>query len=137
MKLHIYLLVAIMLIGTASSGLACLTCAPCTGSELNSEQMAAIVKSKAAIVVDARGTKAQKAHIPGAKALSSQSSAEEIKKNLPDKNAEIVTYCTSTSCGASAALAGKLREMGYKNVREYPEGIKGWQDAGNKVESEM
>ena len=128
---------AIALIGTASSGFACLTCSSCTGEEVSSKQMAAIVKAKKATIVDARGEKAKKAHIPGAKALSSLSSAEEIKKALPDKNTQIVTYCTSTSCGASAALAGKLREMGYKNVREYPEGIQGWQKAGNQVESNL
>jgi len=137
MKVYSTLLVAALLIGTASSSLACLTCSSCTGKELNSKQMTAVVKSKSATVVDARGKKAQKAHIPGAKTLSSQSSAAEIKKALPDKNAEVVTYCASTSCGASATLAGKLRKMGYKNVREYPEGIQGWQKAGNKVESNL
>jgi len=135
MKAYLTLVVATLLIGTVSSGRACLTCAPCTGKELNSKQMTAVVESKTATIVDARGKKAQKAHIPGATTLSSQSSAEEIKKALPDKDAQVVTYCASTSCGASAALAGRLREMGYKNVREYPEGIKGWQEAGNKVES--
>jgi rhodanese-related sulfurtransferase len=53
---------------------------------------------------------------------------------LPDKQALVVTYCANLKCPASQMLAERLRTLGYSNVLEYHEGIKGWIDAGNAIE---
>ena len=45
---------------------------------------------------------------------------------LPDKDAQIVTYCSNTACGNSQAVANRLARLGYTNVRKYAEGIQDW-----------
>jgi len=58
-------------------------------------------------------------------------------KELPDKNKEIIVYCTSLECQASPTAAKKLITMGYKNVYDFEEGIAGWQDAGFEFEGDV
>ncbi|MFC1451976.1 rhodanese-like domain-containing protein [Verrucomicrobiota bacterium] len=71
--------------------------------------------------------------IPGAGSLSATASEEEVAAAIPSKDALVVTYCTNLKCPASSMLAGRLKELGYKNVLEYPHGIEGWAGAGNEV----
>ena len=54
---------------------------------------------------------------------------------LPDKTAEIVTYCSNEACGNSQAVANRLERLGYTAVRKYREGIQDWVAAGNPTES--
>ena len=68
--------------------------------------------------------------IAGAQVLQDVSTPEEIAAIVPEKDALIVTYCVNLQCPASAALAARLRELGYRNVLEYPAGIEGWSAAG-------
>ncbi len=85
-------------------------------------------------LVDARSGKYDDGRrIGSAQQLAANSSDEAIAKALPNKDAKIVAYCTSTKCPASAALAHKLVDLGYKNVVKYPDGINAWVDAGNPV----
>jgi rhodanese-related sulfurtransferase len=120
------------------------TCAPaasqCTVSRdthktnptVTTEQLATLLASdKNVTVVDARAPKnADDKCIPGAISLSPNATPEQIKAALPDTNATIVTYCSSTQCPASAALAKVLNQHGYTAVIRYPEGIAGWVAAG-------
>ncbi len=85
-------------------------------------------------IVDARSGKWDDGRrIGNAQQLAANASADEIAKALPNKDAKIVAYCTSTKCPASATLAHKLVDLGYKNVVKYPAGVDGWQAAGNAV----
>jgi len=105
---------------------------------LTSGEMKEIVSSKSAILLDARTGKYDDGQrIPGAKSLSPSSTKEEATSLIPDKGAPVVTYCANLKCPASAALAKHLKELGYTNVREYPEGIQGWISGGNPVEKAM
>jgi rhodanese-related sulfurtransferase len=89
-----------------------------------------------AVILDARGGKyLDNRRIPGAKALAAGSSAEDIAKALPDKDAAIITYCSNTKCPASKMLAHQLAELGYTNIQKYPGGIDAWEEAGKKVET--
>lgn len=110
----------------------------CCGKEaanLTVVEMKKVVESKSATVLDARTGKYDDGRrIPGARALDPKAEASEIAKMLPDKSAPIVTYCGGLTCPASETLAKRLKDLGYTNVREYPEGIQGWVDAGNAVE---
>ena len=63
-------------------------------------------------------------HIPGSLSVSSPAEATELLQ--PDD--EIVVYCMSRDCAASKLLHRALLEVGYGNVRRYPEGVLGWQD---------
>jgi rhodanese-related sulfurtransferase len=49
------------------------------------------------------------------------------------KDAEIVTYCAGPACSQSIEAARKLTDLGYTNVRAYPEGLEGWKAAGHEI----
>jgi len=51
-----------------------------------------------------------------------------------DKNALIVAYCGSPSCGAFARAAEAAVKLGYTNVKFYSGGISGWKKAGEATE---
>jgi rhodanese-related sulfurtransferase len=88
----------------------------------------------ASILLDARSGKYDDGkRIPGAKSLNADSKPDEVFKVLPDKDALIITYCSNLKCPASHKLYTHLKTLGYKNLIEYPEGIKGWIDAGYTV----
>jgi rhodanese-related sulfurtransferase len=74
------------------------------------------------------------AHIPGALNIPPEKIKELAPQVLPNKNAEIVTYCTNTHWHASEYAARELAAMGYTNVAHYPEGKQGWMKAGLPVE---
>jgi rhodanese-related sulfurtransferase len=118
---------------------------PCAGGDeavaagahrtVTTDQVAAMIEGKKPVVIlDARAAKWDDGkRIPGAKALSAQSTDAEIATALPDKNAEVVAYCSNLKCPASAQLVKRLDELGYKNVSKYPDGIQGWLEAGKPV----
>ena len=103
---------------------------------LTVEALDAIINSGTTVVVlDARSGKWDDGRrIPGAKSLNHKATAEQAAKLIPSKDQLVVTYCSNTKCQASAKLAGKLHELGYKNVVELPVGIAGWTEAGKTVE---
>lgn len=87
------------------------------------------------VLIDARsGEWDDKSRIPGAKSLNSESTADEVKKIIKNKDTLVVTYCTSLKCPASNKLYIHLKKLGYKNVLEYPFGIQSWIKAGNDLE---
>lgn len=77
-------------------------------------------------------------HIPGAKNVPLDSDflkSFEVKVGAT-KDAEIIVYCSSSSCQASPRAAAMLEEAGYINVAHYKDGLAGWQNAGYKFEGE-
>jgi rhodanese-related sulfurtransferase len=76
----------------------------------------------------------REAHLPGALNIPPERIKELAPKLLPNKDAEIVTYCTSTHWHASEYAARELAAMGYTKVAHYPEGKQGWMEAGLPVE---
>lgn len=103
---------------------------------IGTEALATLLRAKTpAAVLDARSGKFDDGQrIPGARSLNAGSTEAEIAQVLPDKGALVVTYCAGLKCPASHQLAEKLVKLGYSNVVEYPEGIAGWLEAGNKVD---
>lgn len=94
-----------------------------------------LLEANAAVVLDARSGKWDDGkRVPGASSLSPNATAEGAADLIPSKDALVVTYCSSTRCSASSMLARRLRELGYKNILEYPVGIAGWIEGGNDVE---
>ena len=93
-----------------------------------------LASDKKVTILDARSGKwDDKRRIPGADNLAASASAEEVGKKIPVKDALVVTYCANTECQASGKLAAHLKQLGYKNVIEYPKGIEGWEADGNEV----
>ncbi len=98
--------------------------------------LAVLVKSGVPLVLlDARTGKFDDGRrIPGAKQLSPKATAEDAAALIKAKDSLVVTYCANTKCPASGHLAERLKELGYTNVLEYPQGIEGWTKAGLSVE---
>lgn len=70
------------------------------------------------------------AHLPGAINIPHTEVARLAPQLLPDKDAQIVTYCSNTACRNSEAAAAQLRSMGYSDVRKYAGGKQDWAEAG-------
>ncbi|MCP6719798.1 MAG: rhodanese-like domain-containing protein [Patescibacteria group bacterium] len=77
-------------------------------------------------------------HIPAAKSVPFGADfMEKFEKEVEaPKDAEIITYCASSSCQASVLAANALEKAGYTNVKHFEDGIAGWQNAGYQFEGE-
>ena len=53
---------------------------------------------------------------------------------IPNRDTEIVVYCTSPTCDASVTVATRLIALGYTDVRHYAGGKRDWADAGLPLE---
>ena len=104
-------------------------------AEVDTAGLEKLLESKDGVtLVDARfGKYDDGRRIADASQLAANASDEDIQKALPDKDAKIVAYCTSTKCPASEKLAHRLVDLGYKDVVKYPDGIEGWAAAGKPV----
>lgn len=86
------------------------------------------------VVVDAR-KKENFNHVtlPGAVWVPYTSSDREIQTAIPTDHGAIVVYCCDRECAASRILAERLEKLGYFNIYEFPEGLKGWQARGYTI----
>jgi phage shock protein E len=74
-------------------------------------------------------------HLPGAINLPALTiDPQTISRRLPDRNTEIVVYCTSAECQDSVQTATRLRELGYTNVVHYASGKDEWRERGLPLE---
>jgi rhodanese-related sulfurtransferase len=74
-------------------------------------------------------------HLPGAINLPPAGlDPELVARRIPDRNREIIVYCTSPDCEDSIATAKRLRALGYTNVRRYAGGKNEWREAGGPLE---
>jgi rhodanese-related sulfurtransferase len=75
------------------------------------------------------------AHLPGALNLPHDQVDRLAPGLLPDKNREVVVYCSNTACPNSGIAASRLEALGYRNVRKYAEGKEDWIGADLPVET--
>jgi len=74
-------------------------------------------------------------HLPGAINLPPIAvDSYVVARRIPDRNTEIVVYCSSPNCEDSLATGVQLQELGYTNVRHYSGGKNEWRDAGLPLE---
>ena len=73
-------------------------------------------------------------HLPGARHLPHDQVRSLAPSVLPDKSAEVVVYCASSTCLNSHIAAKLLEQMGYVKVAVYAGGKQDWQEAGLPVE---
>ena len=105
-----------------------------TVPELSISELEAAMKS-GAVIVDANGpdTREKFGVIPGALKINYRE--YDPATALPkDKSAKVVFYCGNTKCTAAPKAAAKAMKAGYTNVSHLKVGIKGWVDAGKKVD---
>jgi rhodanese-related sulfurtransferase len=97
-----------------------------------------IAANPAIILVEALPEKYyRERHLPGALHLPHDQVKELAAGLLPDKQAEIVTYCASATCQNSHIAAKLLWQMGYANVSVYVGGKQDWIEAGLLLESDL
>ena len=73
-------------------------------------------------------------HLPGARHLPHEQVRTLAAERFPQKSAEIVVYCASSTCQNSHIAARTLEQIGYTNVAVYPGGKQDWQEAGLPIE---
>lgn len=87
------------------------------------------------VVIDALAPMSfARSHLPGAINLPPEWVDERGPLRIPNLDAEIVVYCTSSTCDSSVIVAERLIELGYRNVRHYREGKADWMKARLPVE---
>jgi rhodanese-related sulfurtransferase len=74
-------------------------------------------------------------HLPGAVLLPLDGLKQNAAHVLPDKNADIVVYCSGPSCGNSDVAGRALRELGYARVRVFKGGKAEWTEAGHALQT--
>jgi rhodanese-related sulfurtransferase len=88
------------------------------------------------VIVEALGPlHYDEAHLPGAINIPHTEVDELAPKLLPDRDAEIVVYCSNGPCANSGIASGRLQQLGYANVSDYHEGKQDWIAAGLPTES--
>ncbi|MCW4033570.1 MAG: rhodanese-like domain-containing protein [Candidatus Bathyarchaeota archaeon] len=94
-----------------------------------------IDKNEDFVLLDARIFKKYEIeHIIGAISLPVNEAEERAEIIIPDKNKEIIVYCSSKHCTTSAFLVEILVDLGYTNVANYEGGIRDWTEAGYPTE---
>lgn len=73
-------------------------------------------------------------HLPGAINITPDWVDDRARRRIPDTNTEVVVYCADLTCDSSVAVAYRLIELGYRNVRHYAEGKRDWVKAGLPLE---
>lgn len=104
---------------------------------LSREQVAALVKAKTHLILDARPTEDFEAgHLPSAISLPTKSLEEVFPQVqiLLKPDTPIVVYCSGKQCDESLGLARFLKGQGYRNVSLYAGGFADWREAREAVE---
>jgi rhodanese-related sulfurtransferase len=73
-------------------------------------------------------------HLPGAINITPDWVDDRARRRIPDLDTEVVVYCADVTCDSSVAVANRLIELGYRNVRHYAEGKRDWVKAGLPLE---
>lgn len=73
-------------------------------------------------------------HLPGARHFPHDEARTLAPRVLPDRTAEIVVYCASSTCQNSHIAANVLQQIGYTNVSVYAAGKQGWNETGLPIE---
>jgi rhodanese-related sulfurtransferase len=69
-------------------------------------------------------------HLPGARNVPDQVSAELAGRVAPDRAAPVVVYCSGPYCNRSKIAASAFVRLGYADVRVYAGGKQDWAQAG-------
>lgn len=103
---------------------------------IHRDELAELIRDGGVTIIDALpASYYDQQHLPGAINLVEADVAARAAELLPDKTAQIVTYCSNAACGNSQVVANRLQALGYTAVRKYREGIQDWVEAGLVTES--
>lgn len=101
--------------------------------KINTTSLKILLDSKTDfILLDARSAKWDDGkRIPGALSLTNEDSVQKFHSLIPQKDSLIIVYCSNLQCGASGRLITRLKELGYRFILKYAEGIDEWIQNGN------
>jgi rhodanese-related sulfurtransferase len=68
----------------------------------------------------------RKLHLPGAINIPADQVGRLASELIPNKEVEVIVYCSNPRCHASDAAANKFNAMGYSHVRRYVGGKHDW-----------
>lgn len=94
-------------------------------------------RTGAALILDARAADLyERGHLPGALNAPAAEAGQKITPALQDaaKDRPLVVYCEGGDCQSSLALAKRLHEGGFADVRVFSGGWEAWTAAGLPVE---
>lgn len=77
----------------------------------------------------------RRGHLPSAVNIPLDGFSERVRTLLPERDADIVVYCSGPTCGNSHAAKSKLEALGYSRVRVYPGGKSEWIASGKALEA--
>lgn len=96
-----------------------------------------IWKQEQAIFVDTRSAAHfRQGHIPGAINVPINRIVLHLNDLPTDKETPLITYCGSITCPNAYQLMNALLGHGYRNVRFFPRGLRGWLALGYPLETE-
>jgi rhodanese-related sulfurtransferase len=130
---------ALILWGTDRFGLLSSTSYPPSNTSLQVDFPAVyqIWKKGKAVFVDARSAaNFRRGHIPGALNVPINRVKHELSILPKNKETLLITYCGSAECPNAYQLMNALLAHGYRNVKMFPRGIRGWQALGHPLETE-
>ncbi len=104
---------------------------------ITTEGLKALMDSDAKVtIVNVLGREAySKEHIGGSINIP-LGEIEDLATKLLKKDESVIVYCASLTCTASATAADKFEALGFTDVTRYEAGIKGWKEAGHRLEGE-
>lgn len=104
--------------------------------EIHTKEIPAFLRANPSVVIiDVQNTKYDEGHrLPGAKHLPPETSDDEMKAFVPNRDAIILVYCVSAECPLSEYMSERFAHLGYKNVTRYVEGLEGWEAEGNPTD---
>jgi rhodanese-related sulfurtransferase len=106
-------------------------------TKIGREELEELLIGGSVVVVEALpSTYFESGHLPGAKNLPLDQIEVLAPSLMPNKVADVVTYCAGPSCPNSKLAAQRLEALGYCNVRAYEGGKEDWVEAGLPLESE-
>ena len=104
--------------------------------EIDREELVAKLESDAVRLLDAQGPGwFEREHLPQAIHGRIDDPEATVAALGHDLDAEIVVYCSSSTCTGSALAATLLEGRGYRNVFRYTAGKQDWIDAGLPIEA--
>ncbi len=96
-----------------------------------------IWKQGEATFIDTRSAVSfRQGHIPGAVNLPINRVKQTLSALPTDKEVLLITYCGSIECPNAYQLMNVLLGYGYRNVKFFPRGLRGWQALGYPLETE-
>jgi len=106
-----------------------------TPTEISVAELAArLASSHPPLVAEILGPQYfESGHLPGAINLPLEGFSGAAARALPDKAADIVVYCASSTCKNSDVAARQLQSLGYQNVHIFRGGKAAWRDAGHAL----